>query len=215
MADPFQFELVAPERLLMSEPVEQVVVPGSEGYFTVLKGHAPFMSTLRPGVVEVTRTGAPERIFVRGGFADVSTNGLTILAERHAVAAARCPFPDVAPEIGKAIFVFAKAAIGLRNRVVRGFTAGLPLVIGQPTQGRVFAVRADTQTVRGVRDLCSLAVRGSFRLICASLRGIYAATGGFSMAYGPVTKRRPLSLGRRRARGTRRARIRTARPRSA
>ena len=84
MADPFQFELVSPERLLMSEPVDQVVVPGSEGYFTVLKGHAPFMSTLRPGVVDVTPAGAtaPTRIFVRGGFADVNTDGLTILAEQ-------------------------------------------------------------------------------------------------------------------------------------
>lgn len=84
MAEALQFELVAPERLLMSEEVEQVVVPGSEGYFTVLKGHAPFMSTLRPGVVDVTPTGggAAERIFVRGGFADVNAEGLTILAEQ-------------------------------------------------------------------------------------------------------------------------------------
>jgi F-type H+-transporting ATPase subunit epsilon len=84
MAEPFQFELVAPERLLLSEPVDQVVVPGSEGYFTVMKGHAPFMSTLRPGVVEVTKPGASqaERIFVRGGFADVNVTGLTILAEQ-------------------------------------------------------------------------------------------------------------------------------------
>jgi F-type H+-transporting ATPase subunit epsilon len=84
MAEPFQFELVSPERLLMSDPVDQVVVPGSEGYFTVLKGHAPFMSTLKPGVVDVTPAGggSPTRIFVRGGFADVSTEGLTILAEQ-------------------------------------------------------------------------------------------------------------------------------------
>jgi F-type H+-transporting ATPase subunit epsilon len=84
MADPFQFELVSPERLLMSEQVVQVVVPGSEGYFTVLKGHAPFMSTLKPGVVDVTRSGggAEMRIFVRGGFADVNVDGLTILAEQ-------------------------------------------------------------------------------------------------------------------------------------
>lgn len=84
MAEPFQFELVAPERLLMSEEVDQVVVPGSEGYFTVLKGHAPFMSTLRPGVVDVTPAGGgtDERIFVRGGFADVNSEGLTILAEQ-------------------------------------------------------------------------------------------------------------------------------------
>jgi F-type H+-transporting ATPase subunit epsilon len=82
MAEAFQFDLVSPERLLMSEPVEQVVVPGAEGYFTVFKDHAPFMSTLKPGVVEVTRGGDNERIFVRGGFADVSGEGLTILAEQ-------------------------------------------------------------------------------------------------------------------------------------
>ena len=82
MAESFQFELVSPERLIMSDPVDQVVVPGEEGYFTVLSGHTPFMSTMKPGVVEVTREGgAEERIFVRGGFADVSLAGLTILAE--------------------------------------------------------------------------------------------------------------------------------------
>jgi F-type H+-transporting ATPase subunit epsilon len=58
------------------------VVPGSEGYFTVLKGHAPFMSTLRPGVLDVTRGNGTDRIFVRGGFADVNGDGLTILAEQ-------------------------------------------------------------------------------------------------------------------------------------
>jgi len=73
---------VSPGRLLISEPVEQVVVPGSEGYFTVLKGHAPFMSTLRPGVIEVSKAGQTDRIFVRGGFADVNIAGLTILAEQ-------------------------------------------------------------------------------------------------------------------------------------
>ncbi|MCR4281422.1 MAG: F0F1 ATP synthase subunit epsilon [Bauldia sp.] len=82
MAEPFQFELVSPERLLLSAEVDQVVVPGSEGYFTVLKGHAPFMSTLKPGVVDVSNRNITERIFVRGGFADVSLAGLTILAEQ-------------------------------------------------------------------------------------------------------------------------------------
>ena len=82
MADPFRFDLVSPERLLLSGPVDQVVVPGSEGYFTVLKGHAPFMSTMRPGVVDVKRGEGDVRIFVRGGFADVNANGLTILAEQ-------------------------------------------------------------------------------------------------------------------------------------
>ena len=82
MAEPFQFDLVAPEKLLLSEQVEQVVVPGSDGYFTMLKGHAPFMSSVKPGVVDITRVGGEVlRIFVRGGFADVSPTGLTILAE--------------------------------------------------------------------------------------------------------------------------------------
>ena len=91
MAEPFQFDLVSPERLLMSEPVDQVVVPGAEGYFTVLKGHAPAMATLRPGVVDVSRGSDTMRIFVRGGFADVNTAGLTILAEEA------IPLADVDP----------------------------------------------------------------------------------------------------------------------
>ncbi len=78
----FAFELVSPERLLFAGDVESVVVPGTEGEFTVLKDHAPLMSTLKPGVVTVIETGAKEtRLFVRGGFADVAPTGLTILAE--------------------------------------------------------------------------------------------------------------------------------------
>ena len=78
----FAFELVSPERLLFGGDVESVVVPGTEGEFTVLKDHAPLMSTLKPGVVTVTETGAKQtRLFVRGGFADVAPTGLTILAE--------------------------------------------------------------------------------------------------------------------------------------
>ena len=83
MAEAMQFDLVAPERLLVSEEVESVVVPGTEGYFTVLARHAPFMSTLKPGVVEVRGlSGETRKIFVRGGFADVTPTGLTILADR-------------------------------------------------------------------------------------------------------------------------------------
>jgi F-type H+-transporting ATPase subunit epsilon len=82
MAEPLHFELVSPERLLFSEGVESVVVPGAEGYFTVFARHAPFMSTLKPGLVEVKElSGGVQRIFVRGGFADVSPAGLTILAD--------------------------------------------------------------------------------------------------------------------------------------
>ena len=83
MADMFSFELVSPERLLMSADVRQVTVPGTEGEFTVLAGHAPVLSTVRPGVITVAGEGSDEdRIFVRGGFAEVTPSGLTILAEQ-------------------------------------------------------------------------------------------------------------------------------------
>ena len=83
MAESFQFDLVSPEKLLMSDPVEQVTVPGADGQFTVLKGHAPFLSTLKPGILDITaEDGSSQRIYVRGGFADVNTSGLTVLAEQ-------------------------------------------------------------------------------------------------------------------------------------
>jgi F-type H+-transporting ATPase subunit epsilon len=83
MADSFQFELVSPEQLLLSEAVTAVNVPGAEGYFTVMAHHAPVMTTLKPGVVVATlEGGAEQRIFVLGGFADVNENGFTLLAER-------------------------------------------------------------------------------------------------------------------------------------
>ncbi|MBO6676283.1 MAG: F0F1 ATP synthase subunit epsilon [Rhizobiales bacterium] len=82
MADAFPFELVSPERQLVSGEATQVVVPGAEGQFTVLANHAPFLSTLKPGVLEVTMAdGSSDRIFVRGGFADANPDGLTLLAE--------------------------------------------------------------------------------------------------------------------------------------
>jgi F-type H+-transporting ATPase subunit epsilon len=78
----FHFELVSPERQLFSGAVDQVVVPGSEGDFGVLAGHAPFVSTLRPGILTIHGGGQPKRLYVRGGFAEVSSGGLTVLAER-------------------------------------------------------------------------------------------------------------------------------------
>jgi F-type H+-transporting ATPase subunit epsilon len=78
----FHFELVSPEKLLFSGDVESVVAPGAEGQFTVLKDHAPVMTTLKSGVVTVAGgDGKIEKLFVRGGFADVSASGFTILAE--------------------------------------------------------------------------------------------------------------------------------------
>lgn len=82
MADTFTFELVSPERLLISEAVASVVVPGSEGDFQVLPDHAPVLSTLRAGLLDVVLPGGKERrIFVRGGFAEVGPDNLTVLAE--------------------------------------------------------------------------------------------------------------------------------------
>ncbi len=82
MADKFKFELVSPERLLVSEEVEQVLVPGSEGEFTMLAHHAPLLTGLKPGLLEISFGGTERRrYFVRGGFAEVGPSGLTVLAE--------------------------------------------------------------------------------------------------------------------------------------
>lgn len=79
----FPFELVSPERLVFTGDVEAVVVPGTEGEFTVLKDHAPLITVLKPGVIEIEESAAKKsKLFVRGGFADVSAHGLTILAEQ-------------------------------------------------------------------------------------------------------------------------------------
>jgi F-type H+-transporting ATPase subunit epsilon len=77
----FQFDLVSPDRLLFSDQVDQVDVPGSEGDFGVLTGHAPYVATLKPGIITVHKGGEKRRIVVIGGFAEVSTKGLTILAD--------------------------------------------------------------------------------------------------------------------------------------
>jgi len=80
---PMKFELVTPSKLVRSETVHMVVVPGTEGDFGVLEGHAPVMSTIRDGAMLVFKTegAAPETIEVRGGFAEVNAKGLTVLAE--------------------------------------------------------------------------------------------------------------------------------------
>jgi F-type H+-transporting ATPase subunit epsilon len=82
MAERLLFELVSPERLLLSEEVDMVVVPGSEGNFGVLKGHSLLISTLRPGVIDVYEGQAvTDRIFVAGGFAEVTPERCTVLAD--------------------------------------------------------------------------------------------------------------------------------------
>jgi F-type H+-transporting ATPase subunit epsilon len=79
----FHFELVSPEKLVFSGEVEAVVVPGTEGEFTVLKDHAPLISTMKPGIVVIDEGPAKKlRLFVPGGFAEVAPSGLTILADQ-------------------------------------------------------------------------------------------------------------------------------------
>jgi len=82
VVDKVNFELVSPERLLLSEEVDMVVVPGAEGDFGVLGGHAPVISTVRPGTITVYQgTAVSTRIFVAGGFAEVTADRCTVLAE--------------------------------------------------------------------------------------------------------------------------------------
>ena len=81
MADTFKFELVSPERVLLSEDAEQVVLPGVQGDFAVLANHAPMLSMLRPGVLDVQLPSGTRRVFVKGGFAEVEPDRLTVLAQ--------------------------------------------------------------------------------------------------------------------------------------
>lgn len=82
MADKVDFELVSPERLLISQAVDMVVVPGSEGYFGVLPGHAPMIVQVRPGVIDMYEGDrVVDRLFVAGGFAEVNEKRCTVLAE--------------------------------------------------------------------------------------------------------------------------------------
>ena len=82
MADTVDFELVSPQRLLKSEPVEMVVVPGAEGDLGILPNHSPLIATMRPGVIDIHEGGkVKEQIFVAGGFCEVSPERCTVLAE--------------------------------------------------------------------------------------------------------------------------------------
>ena len=77
----FHFDLVSPEKLAFSGEVDQVDVPGTEGDFGVLAGHAPVVATIRPGILTVTTGGTHQKIIVLGGLAEVSDKGLTVLAD--------------------------------------------------------------------------------------------------------------------------------------
>ncbi len=100
MADTLHFSLVSPERELFSGDVKQVDAPGVEGEFGVLPKHAPFMTVLKPGVVRIHEDNGVTPVFVRGGFADVTPAGLTILAE-EAVRLADVDAANLDAEIAK------------------------------------------------------------------------------------------------------------------
>ncbi|MBL8567317.1 MAG: ATP synthase F1 subunit epsilon [Hyphomicrobiaceae bacterium] len=80
MASTFKFDLVSPERVLLSAAAEQAVLPGVDGQFTVLPGHAPVVSALMPGVIHVTLTNAKKAVFVKGGFVEINPESVTVLA---------------------------------------------------------------------------------------------------------------------------------------
>jgi F-type H+-transporting ATPase subunit epsilon len=102
MAEAFRFELVSPERLLVSEQVESVIIPGAEGEMTVLANHAPVMTTVKAGVVTVKPVSDPEeRYVVFGGFADILPSGCTLLAQ-SAVAVGDIDRADLARRIQEA-----------------------------------------------------------------------------------------------------------------
>ncbi len=81
MAETISFDLVSPERLLLSTVAEMVTVPGTDGYMGVMAGHMPLISTLRPGVIDVFKDGKDTKYFIRGGFAEVNAEKITVLAE--------------------------------------------------------------------------------------------------------------------------------------
>jgi F-type H+-transporting ATPase subunit epsilon len=81
MADTITFDLVSPERLLLSTDADMVTIPGADGYMGVMPGHMSLVSTLRPGMIDVQAAGRSERFFIRGGFAEVSPTKVTVLAE--------------------------------------------------------------------------------------------------------------------------------------
>jgi F-type H+-transporting ATPase subunit epsilon len=129
MAETTEFELVSPSRLVMSRPVEMVVVPGVEGDFGVLPRHAPMLSTVRPGVIDIHTGGTVEtRLFVAGGFAEVTEERCTVLAEEafpldevtaeQARARLKAAHDDLAEAEGDGAKARAASAVGVAEALV-------------------------------------------------------------------------------------------------
>ncbi len=112
------FELVSPAKLVFSGDVDSVQLPGSEGEMTILPQHAPLITSLRPGIVVVTGSQGPQKIFVRGGFAEVNPKGLTVLAER-AIPVAELDAAGLAAQVKDAEAVLASARDDETRRVAQ------------------------------------------------------------------------------------------------
>ncbi|RJF84614.1 F0F1 ATP synthase subunit epsilon [Azospirillum cavernae] len=126
MADKVEFELVSPEKLLKSLPVDMVVVPGTEGDFGVLAGHAPMIATVRPGVIDVYEGDrVVDRVFVAGGFAEVTETRCTVLAEEAEAlsgidrAAVEKAIKDLSEDLDDAASDSDKAAVEAKLGVAR------------------------------------------------------------------------------------------------
>jgi F-type H+-transporting ATPase subunit epsilon len=118
MADTVKFELVSPEKMVLSGDAEQVMLPGSEGDMTVFPGHAPVISTLRPGVVDVTLDGTKTQMFVNRAFAEVGPDRVTVLAEKA------YHFDDLNAEVIRAELAEAESAHAAAEDDHEKFMAG-------------------------------------------------------------------------------------------
>ena len=122
MADKISFDLLSPERLLLSAKADMVTVPGTEGYMGVMAGHSPLVSTLRAGMIDVQVDGKDDRYFIRGGFAEISPAKITVLAEEALPA-----------EIGRRD---RQVVVRREREIIRHLDAGAELVgdlrIGRP-----------------------------------------------------------------------------------
>ncbi|MBT3532741.1 MAG: F0F1 ATP synthase subunit epsilon [Rhodospirillaceae bacterium] len=130
MADKVAFELVSPDRLLMSVEADAVAMPGMEGDFGVLPGHAPLMSALRAGVIEVEgASDGPDRVYIAGGFAEVAADRLVVLAE-EAVAVADMDRADIEQRIQDANEELSNAEEGEQRRLAEGKVGVLQEMLG-------------------------------------------------------------------------------------
>jgi F-type H+-transporting ATPase subunit epsilon len=132
MAEKLQFELVSPEQLLLSKAVDMVVVPGVEGDFGALPRHAPLISVVRPGVIDVHEDGkVTNRIFVAGGFAEVNEERCTVLAEEA------FPLDTVTREAAEARLAAARGAVSASGSSIERTSAERELSIAEALRGAV------------------------------------------------------------------------------